>query len=623
MPNYLKSPNYYIILILDLILLTAAYVGANLIRFEWSLPSGFIEKLPVLLFIIFCKLVIFHFFKLYEGMWRYTSMVDLLNIVKASILSILVIMTSMLLLQEFKGLSRSVFLLDGLLTLFFIGGSRVAIRLYFSSFFVTPTLPFQTKNNQESKRVLLVGAGDAGEKVLREILDNPRHKTKVVGFVDDSPRKIGQMIHGVGVLGTVDDLSAVAKKEKVDEILIALPSATGQQMRRVVEICKATRLPFKTLPGLGEMIDGKVSLKTIRDVSYGDLLRRPEVSIETKHVSDYLNGKTVLVTGAGGSIGSELCRQICRFNPVNMILVDAVEENLFHLEMELKQEYEYLKFKIFLGNILNQNLVRKIFQDTCPNVVFHAAAYKHVPLVELNPWEGVLNNLIGTRNIIDLSIENRVERFILVSTDKAVRPVNIMGATKRIAELLIQSQDHAKTRCVAVRFGNVVGSSGSVIPLFRKQIEKGGPVTVTHPEMCRYFMTIPEAAQLILQAASMGRGGEIFILDMGTPIKVVDLAKDLIRLSGFEPDRDIEIKFIGPRPGEKLCEELITEGEGIIRTEHDQIMVLNGNAVPKKKLCKQIDELISVADKFDAKAIRMKLQEILPEYTYHQDDNAL
>ncbi|MBW1708575.1 MAG: polysaccharide biosynthesis protein [Deltaproteobacteria bacterium] len=623
MPIYFKRPNYYLILFFDLILLAAAYVGANLIRFEWSIPADFFNKLPIFVFVIFCKLVIFHFFGLYQGMWRYTGMVDILNIVKAAVLSTLVLMTSMLLLQDFKGFSRSVFLLDGLLTLFFIGGSRIAIRLYFSSSLITGTLPFQARNGEEFKRVLVVGAGDAGEKVLREILDNPRHKTKVIGFVDDSPKKQGQMIHGVRILGSIKDLSQVAKKEKLDEILIALPSANGQEMRKVVEICKATKLPFKTLPGLGEVIDGRVSLKTIRDVSYGDLLRRPEVSIETRHVSEYLSGKTVLVTGAGGSIGSELCRQICRFNPVNMILLDAVEQNLFHLEMELKQEYEYLKFKIVLGNILNLNLIRKIFQEYRPHVVFHAAAYKHVPLVELNPWEGVLNNLIGTSNIIDASVEHEVERFILVSTDKAVRPSNVMGATKRIAELLVQSQDHSKTRCLAVRFGNVVGSSGSVIPLFRKQIEKGGPVTVTHPEMCRYFMTIPEAAQLILQAASMGHGGEIFILDMGTPIKVVDLAKDLIRLSGFEPDRDIEIKFIGSRPGEKLYEELITEGEGIIRTEHNHILVLNGSEVPKKKLGKQINELLDLAEKFDAKAIRNKLHEILPEYTYHENKTAL
>ncbi|MBW2091846.1 MAG: polysaccharide biosynthesis protein [Deltaproteobacteria bacterium] len=620
MPTYFKRPNYYLILLLDLLFFTLAYVGANLIRFEGEIPPDFFSKLPILVFVIFCKLVIFHFFRLYQGMWRYTSMVDLLNIVKASVLSTLVIMTSLLLLKDFTGLSRSVFLLDGLLTLFFIGSSRIAIRLYFSSSLSAGAFPFQGKYNQESKRVLVVGAGDAGEKVLREILDNPRHKIKVVGFVDDSPKKFGQMIHGVRVLGPIEYISQVAKKEKIDEILIALPSAAGQEMRRIVEICKESRLPFKTLPGLGEMIDGRVSLKTIRDVSYGDLLRRPEVRIETKHVSEYLNDKTILVTGAGGSIGSELCRQICRFNPAKMILLDAVEQNLFQLEMKLKQEYEYLNFNLILGNILNQKLVEKIFHEHRPHVVFHAAAYKHVPLVELNPWEGVFNNLIGTRNLIDASLEHGVERFILVSTDKAVRPSSVMGATKRIAELMVQTVEQSKTRCVAVRFGNVVGSSGSVIPLFRKQIEKGGPVTVTHPEMRRYFMTIPEAAQLILQAASMGQGGEIFILDMGTPIKVVDLAKDLIRLSGFEPDRDIEIKFIGPRPGEKLFEELITEGEGIVRTEHDHILVLNGDTIPKKKLRKQINELIDLAGNFDATAIKTKLQEILPEYIFKQSN---
>jgi len=611
----LRRQNYLLLLASDLVLLTAAFVLAFVIRFDQNFYGVLVDKLPILPWILAFKLIVFHFFKLYRGMWRYTSIVDLINITKASVFSTLVIMTAILILTRFQAFSRSVFLLDGLLTLVFIGGSRAAIRLYFSSSIVASHLSFGFRNGKGAKRVLIIGAGDAGEKVLREIMDNPRMHLEVAGFIDDDSKKHEQMIHGIQVLGGMDNLSKLVREEAINEILIAMPSAVGQEMRRVVEKCKATGLPFKTLPGIREMIDGRVSLKTLRDVSYEDLFRRPEARIEVKHVSDYLRNKTVLVTGAGGSIGSELCRQICQFNPASLILLDIAEPSLFQLEMELKQEYEYLKFKVVLGSVTNRKLLEKLFLDTKPDAVFHAAAYKHVPLVELNPREGIINNLVGTRNVLDVSVENGVERFILVSSDKAVRPTNVMGASKRIAELLVQTQGHNDTVCVAVRFGNVVGSSGSVIPLFKSQIERGGPVTVTHPEITRYFMTIPEAAQLILQAASMGRGGEIFILDMGTPIKIADLAEDLIRFWGYEPGIDIEIKYTGLRPGEKLHEELITEGEGIIRTEHDQIMVLNGKLNNRDKLLKQLDELLAVADGYDPRAIKRKIKEIVPEYT--------
>ncbi|MBW2622363.1 MAG: polysaccharide biosynthesis protein [Deltaproteobacteria bacterium] len=568
----------------------------------------------LLLLVVCIKLIAFHMFKLYQGMWRYTGMVDVTNVLKAAILSSLAIMTMLFLMREFRSFSRSVLLLDGMLTVFFIGGVRVAIRLYFSSSFMNNILPFAPKNNGFSKHVLIIGAGDAGEKVLREILDNPRMKIDARGFIDDRTRKHGQMIHGIQVLGPVSSLSKIVRENSIDELLIAIPSANGQDMRKIVEECKSTGIPFKTLPGIGEMINGNISLKTIRDVAYEDLLRRPEVKIETEYVSEHINKKTILVSGAGGSIGSELCRQICKFNPGRLILLDSAEEHLFQLEIELKQAFEYLEYKIVLGNILNRDLLSEVFANFKPDAVFHAAAYKHVPLVELNPWEGVINNLVGTQNLLDISLKYEVERFVLVSTDKAVRPTNVMGATKRVAEILVQSQDHTKTKCLAVRFGNVVGSSGSVIPLFKKQIEAGGPVTVTHPEMYRYFMTIPEAAQLILQAASMGEGGEIFVLDMGTPIKIVDMAKDLIRLSGFEPERDIEIKFVGRRPGEKLYEELITEGEGIVRTEHDRIMVLNGKVNDNRRLLKQIKKLVESTASYDSELIKEQLLEIVPEY---------
>ena len=612
---FTRSQNYFFLLLIDAFLVVSAFVGANVIRFETNFLPVITDNWRLLLLVVCIKLITFHMFKLYQGMWRYTGMVDVTNVLKAAILSSLAIMTMLFLLHEFRSFSRSVLLLDGMLTVFFIGGARVAIRLYFSSSLMTNIIPFTPKSNGFSKHVLIIGAGDAGEKVLREILDNPRMKIDVKGFIDDSTRKHGQMIHGIEVLGSVGNLSKIVRENNITELLIAVPSANGQDMRKIVEACKSTGIPFKTLPGIGEMINGNISLKTIRDVAYEDLLRRPEVKIETEYVSEYINEKTILVSGAGGSIGSELCRQICKFNPGRLILFDSAEEHLFQLEIELKQAFEYLEYKIVLGNILNRDLLNEVFMNFKPDAVFHAAAYKHVPLVELNPWEGVVNNLLGTQNLLDVALENEVERFILVSTDKAVRPTNVMGATKRIAEILVQSQDHKKTKCLAVRFGNVVGSSGSVIPLFKKQIEVGGPVTVTHPEMHRYFMTIPEAAQLILQAASMGKGGEIFVLDMGTPIKIVDMAKDLIRLSGFEPERDIEIKFVGRRPGEKLYEELITEGEGIVRTEHERIMVLNGKVNDNRRLLKQIKRLVEDTVSYDAELIKERLQEIVPEYT--------
>ncbi|MCG2756933.1 MAG: polysaccharide biosynthesis protein, partial [Desulfobacteraceae bacterium] len=420
----------------------------------------------------------------------------------------------------------------------------------------------------------------------------------------------------------------IVKSKGVDEILIAAPSAVGKDMRRIVEICDATKIPYKTLPGMGEIIDGKVSIKTIRDISYKDLLGRPPVRLENDKISEFLKNKCVLITGAGGSIGSELCRQICTYRPSLLVLFDAGESNLYSIQMELKHVVTYIKYRAVLGRIQDKALVDEVFRKYKPDVVFHAAAYKHVPLVERNPWEAVYSNIVGTNTLVKAVIAHKVDRFVLVSTDKAVRPTNVMGASKRITEKIIQAHSSGSTKFMAVRFGNVIGSSGSVIPLYRHQIERGGPVTVTHPEITRFFMTIEEASQLILQAFTMGEGGEIFILEMGTPVKIVDMARDLIRLSGKEPDTDIEIKFIGLRPGEKLYEELITEGEGIVKTEHEKILVLRDESLSGDteyynkldRLDEQIKELTHLADMHDAKGIKSKLKEIVPEYTISDDE---
>jgi FlaA1/EpsC-like NDP-sugar epimerase len=473
------------------------------------------------------------------------------------------------------------------------------------------------KKAAESKNLLIIGAGDCGEKIFREIRDNARLLYNVVGFLDDDPSKLGMKIHGIPVVGCIAEIQRAAKTLGADEALIAIPSATSEQMRKMVEHCKDSGIEFKTIPGMGELINGRVTVSAIREVAYRDLLGREAVKLDEEKIGAYLEGKNVLVTGAGGSIGSELCRQICRFRPQEIVLFERAETPLYEIELELKHNFSGVEITAQLADIRDGSQLQKSFVATKPQVVFHAAAYKHVAMLELQPWNAIMNNIQGARNLIGMSNKYRVERFVFVSTDKAVRPVNVMGATKRVAEMLVQCQngrENTNTRYMIVRFGNVVGSVGSVVPLFKKQIARGGPFTVTHPEVTRYFMTIPEACQLILQAGSMGEGGEIFLLDMGTPIKIDNMAKDLIRLSGFEPDVDIKIEYIGLRPGEKLFEELMTEGEGIIPTRHEKIMVLKGKECDLDLLNGKIDELAHLAREEDAEKIRDKLQEIVPGY---------
>jgi FlaA1/EpsC-like NDP-sugar epimerase len=568
-------------------------------------------------------------------MWRYTSVSDFWRLLHAVIFSEITIIALIAFLYHFHGYPRSVFLLDGLIAIVLTGGMRLFIRSFYSSqdfpFAWTRSffLPFGGEKNQ-GKPVIIIGAGDAGEKVAREILENGHKLYFLVGFVDDDERKIGRLVHGVPVLGEVEDLPQLIQKHGVEEVLIAIPSASGKQMRRIVRICDKADIKFKTLPGLKDLIDGKVSIKALRDVSYEDLLGRPQVQLDSQEISDYLKDKVVLVTGAGGSIGSELCRQIIRFDPELLVLVDSGEANLYSVQMELHHEFGFTRYRTVLAQVQDKKLMERIFANYSPQVVFHAAAYKHVPMLEISPWQAVYNNIQGTQTIMEVAVSYKTERFVLVSTDKAVRPTNVMGASKRVTELLMHTFKGGHTKFMAVRFGNVVGSSGSVIPLFRRQIEKGGPVTVTHPDVTRYFMTIPEAAQLILQAGSMGERGEVFILEMGTPVKIADMARDLIRLCGKEPDEDIEIVFTGLRPGEKLYEELITEGEGIVSTWHEKIMVLKPEAediVQSNKgrewLIKQIEELLFLACRFEARAIKMKLKEIVPEYEPKESESVV
>ncbi len=420
-----------------------------------------------------------------------------------------------------------------------------------------------------------MGAGQAGSMVIKEMKENKHIGYLPIAVVDDDKAKIRTSIHGVPVLGGRDKIKETVIKENIDEIIIALPSAPKSEIRKIVELCKDTKSKLKTLPGVYEIIDGKVSLKAIRDVNLEDLLGRDEIELHTEEIAGYIKDETILITGGGGSIGSELCRQIAVYNPKQLIIFDIYENNAYELENELKTHYKNsIDIHVAIGSVRDQERLRQVFIKFKPGVVFHAAAHKHVPLMELNPSESVKNNVFGTLNLALISEKFKVKKFVLISTDKAVNPTNMMGATKRLAEMIVQAIDkRCGTEFVAVRFGNVLASNGSVIPLFKKQIAQGGPVTVTHPDITRYFMTIPEAAQLVIQAGAMAKGGEIFVLDMGQPIKIVDLARDLIRLSGFEPDKDIKIEFVGLRPGEKLYEELMLKEEGIQSTSHESIFI--------------------------------------------------
>ena len=576
-------------------------------------------------YVLIAKIVCFYYFDLYQGMWRYTSIADLINIIKAVSVSALLIFSFFLLKYRFVGFSRSIFLIDWCLTILFVSGFRLVVRIYFETAGIGESwleilrsiiVPLRQKI-PGTRNLLIIGAGDCGEKIFREIRDNARLLYNVAGFLDDNPTKVGKKIHGVPVLSNIKDLEAAAQKVNADEALIAIPSANSKEIRRIVEICNESGLKFKTIPGMGELINGKVSVNAIREVAYQDLLGREIIKLEEDKIGAHLKDQNVLVTGAGGSIGSELCRQICRYEPEKIILLERAESPLHAIELELEQGYKKVQIVPILGDIQDKNHLSNTFEANRPHIVFHAAAYKHVPMLEMHPWKAIDNNVLGTKNLIDVSTKNNVARFVFVSTDKAVRPANVMGASKRLSEMLVQGQNGcglSDTKFMIVRFGNVVGSVGSVVPLFKKQIQRGGPVTVTHPDVTRFFMTIPEACQLILQAGSMGEGGEIFLLDMGTPIKIADMARDLIRLSGFEPDVDIKIDYVGLRPGEKLYEELITEGENIVPTHHEKIMVLKGIECDLQLLNGKIDELAHLAGEQMGDQIKSKLKEIVPEY---------
>jgi FlaA1/EpsC-like NDP-sugar epimerase len=614
MKNLLCSKNFYLVFVTDIALVIISWWLAFAVRLDFVIPEHYQRALWQLIpMVLIVKMSIFFSFSLYQGMWRFTSLFDLVNVVKAVIFSSLILILFVMVLHRFEGYPRSVFIIDFGLCLISIGGFRASIRLFYTRDSGMSYFPTLIRKGTNAKRLLIIGAGSTGERVLREIRDNPNLKLQAVGFLDDNPLKLGKTIHGVVVLGLVNQIDSFVNM--FDEILIAIPKTSRENMRKIVSNCETTGKRFRTVPAISELIDGRISVKALRDVTLQDLMGREEVHLNKTEIHRYIHEKRVLITGAGGSIGSELVRQVSRFHPKRLGLLEISEINLFHIEMECRQRFGYMNVETYLADIRNPDALAHVFDDFQPEVVFHAAAYKHVPMQEKHPWEAVNNNIQGTLHLVNIARDKKVERFVLVSTDKAVRPTNVMGASKRVAEqLVLCANDSENSQFMVVRFGNVMGSSGSVIPIFQDQIARGGPVTVTHPEVTRYFMSIPEAAQLILEAGAMGKGGEILILDMGRAVRIIDLAQDLIRLHGYEPHRDIEIQYTGLRPGEKLYEELITEGEGIVKTQHEKILVLRGQICQIDEIHSKIDTIIHAAKTFNHKSIMTALKTIVPEY---------
>lgn len=562
-------------MILDLILANLALYLALWLRFEGTIPGNYFDTYLVNGWLLsLLAICVFYTLGMYNNMWQYASVYELGLILVSVAAYNLIVLGYFYLIPD--TLPRSVFILSFLLHTCMVGGSRLVLRAYAS-------WRFRRFFGKAKANILIIGAGQAASMVIKELNEHP-DLGRPVAVIDEDPVKKGLRVHGVPVLGGMDKLKEVVAKYSIDEILVAIPSAPEERVRQILNQCKDTGCKLKRLPGIYNVINGKTTIDQVRNVSIGDLLGRPEISLNLNSISGYLTSQVVLVTGAGGSIGSELCRQIASFKPEILVMLDIYENNLYELQLELKDMYPELKMATLIASIRDVPRINKIFDTYMPHVVFHAAAHKHVPLMEDSPEEAVKNNLIGTINVAEAADRYAAKRFVLISTDKAVNPTNVMGATKRMAEIAIQQiNKRSKTEYTAVRFGNVLGSNGSVIPIFKDQIAKGGPVKITHPDITRYFMTIPEAVQLVLQAGSMAQGGEVFVLDMGEPVKIVDLAKDLIRLSGYRPEIDIRLEYIGLRPGEKMFEELNLDCECTDKTSHDKIFV-----------CKPVDNFNSL-----------------------------
>ena len=596
--------------LLDAVILALMPIFALMIRFEGILPekelSVLLAWLPVF---VLLSLIVFMTYGMYHRIWHYARVRDLIAIVGAVSLSIAL----MFVLDIFMVIQipRSIYVLSWMLCIGGVGISRLAFKINWDGW---------TGDAREKKQVLIVGAGDAGAMMVREIEQNDDAILKIVGFIDDDPRKQGSKLSGFTVLGTTADIVAISQAKSVDEIIIAMPSVSGDVVRRIAESCRQTGCEVKIMPNLLEMTDEHINVKKLRDINIEDLLRRAPVHLDFAKITSYIDNKTVLITGAGGSIGSEISRQVSRVGAKEIILLGRGENSIYEIYQELKTKFPDQCYRTVIANITDKQRMTEVFAQYKPQVVFHAAAHKHVPLMEIQPAEAVQNNIFGTKNVAELADKYGSEIFVLISTDKAVNPTSVMGATKRCAELVLQEiNQHSNTKYVTVRFGNVLGSRGSVVPLFEKQIAAGGPVTITHPEMTRFFMTIPEAVQLVLQAGSQAEGGEVFLFDMGKPVKIRDMACDLIQLHGLKPDKDIKLVYTGLRPGEKLYEELLTSEECTASTKHKKIFKAKINPLDTEELKKDLGIL---AGSRDTITILQTIKRMIPTYKSKQLEEA-
>lgn len=602
---------------LDLSFMILSYFLAHLIRFE---STAFLQEpndffIPLLI-VVACRSFVFLFSNIYRSIWAYASIHDLVEIIKTTILSSLISNTALLFYNGFEHLSRMIPVIDTLLLLGFLCIRSLSWRLVRDQYILR-------KKQGDGIPTLILGAGKTGATLLTELRRHNDLNLLPLGLLDDDESKLGAHIQGVPVLGKIDQAESLIRSLEIKKVLIAFSNPDGKQIGKLIKSFESENVDFKILPSLGSLFFDPPKVQQLREIRVEDVLGRPVVDLEIESIRSYIAGKTVLITGAGGSIGSELCRQVAVFNPAKMILLDSAETPLYEIDYELKKVFKDsgIQFRAVIADIKNPLRISSVFETDRPQVVFHSAAYKHVPMMEINPSEAVLNNVLGTKNLADISRHYGTERFVLISTDKAVNPVNIMGASKRVAELYLQAiSQGTKTKFITVRFGNVLGSSGSVIPRFREQISNGGPVTVTHPDIIRYFMTIPEATQLVLQAAAMGEKEEIFLLDMGEPIRILNLAEDMIRLSGFRPYTDIPIVFTGLRPGEKLFEELLLDLEGIKKTHHPKIRI----AAPLEEgdpssFQARFNALLEAAKSDREEEIFSSFKALVPEYKMHKE----
>ena len=601
-----------IIILHDLCMCMIAWQVAWWIRFNLEFPFfNWQLSLYTLPMVLLVQGLAFWRFKLYKGLWRFASLPDLWNIFRAAIIGALSITLVLFISIRLEGIPRSILVLYPVLLIFLLGGSRLGYRFWKDH-------SFRLNPSDTARKILIVGAGSAGEMLVREMLRDGGYNP--IGFIDDNPNIRNSELHGIPIIGTVDDILTVNQRYDIDRIVIAVPTATDEEMQKIVNNCEAIGVPIRTLPKLQEMVSPHAVLDELKEVSIEDLLGREKVELDWEIIQQGITNKIVLVSGGGGSIGSELCHQIARLNPAGLIVYEHSEFNLYNIQMEISKTYPEVPLHAVLGNICDRDNVEQILNQHRPNILFHAAAYKHVPLLQDQIRVAAQNNIFGTKNLAELAIKYNCEKFVFISTDKAVNPANVLGASKRIAEMYCEwMNQRAVTKFITVRFGNVLGSAGSVVPLFRSQIKAGGPVTVTDPEITRFFMTIREACQLILQSSAMGNGGEIFVLDMGKPVKISYLAEQMIKLSGRKPNQDIKITYTGLRPGEKLYEELFYENEDRKETQHVKILLANHPEINWRKLESHISELEEAVTNFNDEKISKLFGQLVPEGSFVQE----